>query len=84
MGDPAPLTFTYRGIWSAFILAGVRFRADRSTGNASGRVGVTRVIDCPNHYEGHVIDGTKLREVLDRRGRHAAPAPVDVRDVELD
>lgn len=78
LGDPAPLTFAHRGEWATYELRGQRFAPDRAAGNPGGRVASSRLVECPNHHEGHVIDGVKLREVLDVMTRHAEPAAVEV------
>jgi hypothetical protein len=81
-GDPARLTFTYRGQWATYVLAGSRFRPDRAAGNASGAAGPTRVLDCTNHPQGHIVSGARLREAVDRLARFGvSPANADVLDV---
>jgi hypothetical protein len=83
-GDPARLSFTYRGQWATYVLDGSRFRPDRAAGNPSGVAGPTRVLDCPYHAEGHTISGARLREAVDRLARYGAPPThVDVGDIRL-
>ena len=81
-GDPARLTFTYRGQWAMYVLVGSRFRPDRAAGNGSGQVGPTRVLDCPNHPKGHIVSGARLREAVDRLARNGvSPKSVEVAEV---
>ena len=81
-GDPARMTFTYRGQWATYVLVGSRFRPDHAAGNPSGTAGPTRVLDCPNHPEGHTVSGARLRESVDRLARYGvSPRNVDVVEV---
>jgi hypothetical protein len=77
-GEPAPVVPIRLGSEWGIVLDGTRLY-DRGIGPGSGSlVRMARSYPCPSHRAGHVIDGGRLREVLDLQARPGKVISIDV------